>query len=60
MFESYFREQGFEDPMLEVLNISIIIEGLGMMMVFYEDLTEFPADMFDKFEQRIINQYTKK
>lgn len=60
MFESYFREQGFEDPMLEVLNLSIIIEGLGMMMVFYEDLTEFPEDIFYKFEQRIINQYTVK
>lgn len=60
MFESYFREQGFEDPMLEVLNLSIIIEGLGMMMVFYDDLTELPPDLFEKFEQRIINQYTRK
>jgi len=60
MFESYFKEQGFEDPMLEVLNLSIIIEGLGMMMVFYDDLTELPSDLFDKFENRIINAYTKK
>lgn len=60
MFESYFKEQGFEDPMLEVLNLSIIIEGLGMMMVFYDDLTELPSDLFDKFENRIINTYTKK
>lgn len=60
LFEAYFREQGFEDPKLEVLNLSIIIEGMGMMMVFYDDLTEFPADIYDKFEQRIINTYTKK
>ncbi len=60
MFESYFREQGFEDPMLEVLNISIIIEGLGMMMVFYDDISELPPDLFDKFEERIINTYTRK
>lgn len=60
LFESYFREQGFEDPMLEVLNLSIVIEGLGMMMVFYDDMTDLPPNLFNKFEERIINTYTKK
>ncbi len=58
MFESYFREQGFEDPLLEVLNLSIIIEGMGMVMVFYDDLAELPKDLFAKFEERIISTYT--
>jgi AcrR family transcriptional regulator len=58
MFETYFREQGFEDPLLEVLNLSILIEGMGMMMVFYDGLTELLPDHFDKFEERIISTYT--
>ncbi len=60
MFEAYFREQGFEDPLLEVLNLSILIEGIGMMMVFYEGITELPEGLYDKFEERIISTYTKK
>lgn len=60
MFEEYFRDQGFEDPMLEVLNLSIFLEGLGMMMVFYSKMTEIPDHLFEKLEERIINTYTLK
>jgi len=58
-FESYFHDQGFEDPLLEVLNLSILIEGMGMMMVVYDGITELPPDLFEKFEHRIISTYTK-
>ena len=60
MFEDYFRRQGFEDPALEVLHLSVIMEGLGIMLIFYGSLAELPADLFKKFEDRIINTYTKR
>jgi AcrR family transcriptional regulator len=60
MFEAYFKKQGFEDPMLEVLNLSVLLEGFGMIMVFYEGITGIPEDLFEKFEKRIIDNYTTK
>lgn len=60
MFQDYFREHGFEDPELEVLNLSIIIEGLGVMMIYYSRMIEIPGHLFDKLEQRIINTYTRQ
>lgn len=59
-FETYFKEHGFEDPALEVLNLSVIIEGLGIMMIFYQGLADLPEELFKKFEDRIIKTYTKK
>ena len=59
IFKVYFENMGFEDPMLEVLNLSIMIEGLGMMMVFYSRLTEVPEGLFEKLEERIIKTYTR-
>jgi AcrR family transcriptional regulator len=60
MFESYFKEQGFEDPALEVLNLSILIEGMGIMMLFYDDIAEIPQELFTKLEDRIVKSYTTK
>lgn len=57
-FEDYFREQGFEDPAMEVFQFSVMIEGFGIMMLYYDDLAEFPRELFDKFENRIIELYT--
>ncbi|MDA3823596.1 MAG: TetR/AcrR family transcriptional regulator [Bacteroidales bacterium] len=58
MFASYFKKMGFEDPMLEVLQLSVIIEGLGVMMFYSKGLTEISPDMFKKLEDRIIKMYT--
>jgi len=58
LFEAYFREQGFKDPMLEVFNLSVSIEGFGILMMYYDDLTDIPQDLYYKFEERIINTYT--
>lgn len=60
VFENYFRDQGFDDPRLEVLNLAIIIEGLGMVMLFYNQMTDIPDDLFEKFEDRLIKTYAKK
>ena len=59
MFNDYFREHDFEDPALEMLNLAVIIEGLGMIMIFYQNVTEIPMDLLEKLENRIIKMYTK-
>jgi AcrR family transcriptional regulator len=58
MFAAYFEKMGFEDPMLEVLQLSVVIEGLGIMMIYSKGLTNISPDMFKKFEDRIIKMYT--
>jgi AcrR family transcriptional regulator len=58
IFESYFRRKGFDDPMLEVFHVSVIIEGLGVMMLYSDGLTNLPPEIFKKLEDRIIKTYT--
>ncbi|HKK61743.1 MAG TPA: TetR/AcrR family transcriptional regulator [Bacteroidales bacterium] len=58
VFEDYFRNQGFEDPAMEVFQFSVMIEGFGIMMLYYDDLAEFPGELFKKLENRIIELYT--
>lgn len=58
VFTAYFKKQGFEDPPLEVFNLSVLIEGFGIMMLFYDDISQIPESLFKKFEERIIEKYT--
>ncbi len=58
MFYLYFKQQGFEDPELEMLNLAVIIEGLGMVTIFYQKITEIPDLLLEKLEDRIIKMYT--
>ncbi|MEX0988589.1 MAG: TetR/AcrR family transcriptional regulator [Bacteroidales bacterium] len=58
IFEEYFKDHGFRDPELEVFQLSALIEGFGIIMLYYEDLTEIPVTLFKKFEERIIQTYT--
>jgi AcrR family transcriptional regulator len=60
MFDQYFSDLGFEDPMLEVFELSVILEGLGIMMLYYDELADLPPELFKKYEERIINKYTSK
>ncbi len=54
----YFKNMGFEDPMLEVFHLSVTIEGFALMMLFYNDLADIPEALFKRFEERIIHTYT--
>ncbi|MCF8346377.1 MAG: TetR/AcrR family transcriptional regulator [Bacteroidales bacterium] len=54
----YFKNMGFEDPMLEVFNLSVTIEGFALMMLFYNDMADIPEALFKKFEERIVRTYT--
>jgi AcrR family transcriptional regulator len=54
---SYLEKKGFEDPMLELLQLSAIIEGLGVLMIYSRNYMTLPEDTLNKFEDRIINMY---
>lgn len=55
---AYFKKQGFEDPFMEIFHLSALMEGFGMMMLYYNDLTAFPREYVKKLEDRIIKTYT--
>ncbi len=58
MFEAYFHERGFEDPMLEMFHFSVLLEGFGMMMIYSDGMLTLPPGILEKFEERIIKTYT--
>jgi len=53
----YLEKKGFEDPMLELLHLSAIIEGLAVLMIYSDNYLKLPQDTLDKFENRIITMY---
>lgn len=58
MFEAYFQERGFEDPILEIFHFSVLMEGFGMMMIYSDGMLTLPPGIFEKFEERIVKTYT--
>jgi AcrR family transcriptional regulator len=60
MFTKYFTEQGYQDPQLELFELSVILEGFGIMMLYYDDLIDLPPELYKKYEERIIYKYTRK
>lgn len=59
LFIDYFSKQGYEDPMLEMFELAVILEGFGIMMIYYDDLADLPPELYRKFEERIIYKYTR-
>jgi AcrR family transcriptional regulator len=59
MLTNYFTKMGFEDPELEMLTFSSLIEGFGVLMVYAHPGVEFPDELVNRFENRIIEMYTK-
>ena len=53
----YFEKKGFKDPDLEMFTLSALIEGFGMMLIYSDLSIEFPSELMDKFENRIIDMY---
>lgn len=60
MLDYYFKDQGFEDSELELFHFSVLIEGFGAMMLIYDNISPFPDQTLNKFEERIINTYVRK
>lgn len=57
---NYFTEKGFENPALEMLTLSALIEGFGVLMVYASPGMEFPDDLLLSYEQRVIEMFTRK
>ena len=57
MLFKYFEKKGFEDPYLEVLTLSALIEGLGVLLIYAYPTMQIPEEMLQKFENRIIDMY---
>lgn len=57
MLLKYFEKKGFEDPHLEVLTLSALIEGLGVLLIYAYPAMQIPDEMLQKFENRVIDMY---
>ncbi len=60
MFTTYFAKLGYQDPWLELFEISVNLEGFGIMMLYYDDLIDLSPELFKKYEERIIQKYKRK
>ena len=60
MLMEYFTEMGFEDPALEMLTFSALIEGFGVLLVYAYPGFEFPDGLLEKYEDRIIGMFTRR
>jgi len=56
----YFERLGYEDPMLEMLTFSAMIEGYGILLVYFAPGEEFPPETVRKFENRMLEMFTRK
>ena len=57
---AYFERMGYEDPMLEMLTFSAMMEGYGILLVYFSPGDEFPLDTVRKFEDRMVHMFTQK
>ena len=55
----YFERMGFEDPYLEMLTFSALIEGFGVLLVYVYPTEELPEEMINKYDNRIIEMFTR-
>ena len=60
MLMEYFTEMGFDDPALEMLTFSALIEGFGVLMVYAYPGFEFPEGLLEKYEDRVVGMFTKR
>ena len=56
----YFERMGYDDPMLEMLTFSAMIEGYGILLVYLPPGDEFPMETVQKFEDRMVDMFTRK
>ena len=57
MLMEYFERKGFKDPSLEVLTLSALIEGLGVLLIYSYPTLLIPDELLLKYENRIIDMY---
>lgn len=57
MLMEYFKRKGFEDPYLELITLSALIEGLGVLLIYAYPTLQIPDELLQKYENRIIEMY---
>jgi len=60
MLIDYFTRMGFENPALEMLTFSALIEGYGVLMVYAYPSVDLPDGLLRNYEERIIQMFTKR
>ena len=60
MLIQYFTEMGFEDPALEMLTLSALVEGFGVMMVYTYPGVKLPEQLLNSYENRVVSMFTRK
>jgi len=60
MLVQYFTKMGFKDPALEMLTFSALIEGFGVLMVYAYPGMDFPDELLNSYEKRVVEMFTKK
>jgi AcrR family transcriptional regulator len=60
MLTTYFTNMGFEDPELEMLTFSALIEGFGVLMVYAYPGFQFPDGLLQRFEDRVIGLFARR
>ncbi len=60
MLINYFTDQGFENPALEMLTFSALIEGFAVLLVYTESGFELPDDLVRSYEERVISMLSPK
>jgi len=56
----YFERMGYEDPYLEMLTFSAMIEGYGILLLYLNLNDEFPTETILKFEERMVEMFVRK
>ena len=60
MLMAYFTEMGFEDPALEMLTFSALIEGFGVLMVYAYPSVKLPDGLLRSYEERVIGMFAQR
>lgn len=53
----YFENKGTSDPYLEMLTLSALIEGFGVLMIYAYPAMQISDDVLKRFENRIIDMF---
>ncbi len=57
LLTGYFEKKGCEDPYLEMLTLSAMIEGFGILMIYSDPHLKIPDEVLNKLENRIISYF---
>ena len=58
MLLQYFENRGVDDPALEMVTFAALIEGFGVILIYAYPFYQFPEELMEKFENRLIKMYT--